>query len=497
MGRVTGEVPDHIDRYQVVERVGKGGMAQVFHARLQGLGGFERDVALKVLLPEYAAEPDFIDMLLDEARIAGAILHPCVLQVLDVGRQSELFYIVMEYVDGSDLRSILKSAPGGRLKPATALHLVGEVLRGLDAVHSAVDRQGKPRRIVHRDVSPANVMVDRSGVVKLGDFGIAHATSRLTRTRNGAVKGKLRYMAPEQVAAQPVDHRADLYSVGIMLCEMVLGPDATEPRRPGAHGPMFVWTRSLGGRSLPADIGDILDRALAVDPNRRYASAAHFHRDVSAALHRRHAGYGGSELAHDLGMMELSAPAETQHTELATDPQTPVPSPFDVSDGDALFSEEQKPTAPFRQITAPFPRSDEPPPLAQPYAPLGDISLRGTPWKKVGIAAAGGAAALLSVVIAVALGTSSSAAPMVATPVAAAAPVALPLPVAKPATGTLSVEGPRGATVMIGSTAYPPAPCRLELPAGQYQVKVRAGRRQRFVTRSVDIQPGRSVLLRI
>ena len=187
-----------IDRYQLVALIGKGGMAQVFHGRLQRIGGFERDVAVKLLLPEYSAEPEFVEMLLDEARIASAICHPCVVQMLDVGREGDQFYLVMEYVDGTDLRSVLRFTEG-RVPEHMALHVVGEVLRGLHAVHTAVDAAGVCRRIVHRDVSPANVLLDRSGAVKLGDFGIARASGRLAKTRHGSIKGKLRYMAPEQL----------------------------------------------------------------------------------------------------------------------------------------------------------------------------------------------------------------------------------------------------------------------------------------------------------
>src|SRR3954463_9721888 len=217
------QMRDRLDRYTLVERIGRGGMAEVFRARVQSLGGFERDVAGKVLLPQFASEPEFVDMLLDEARIAGAIVHPCVVQVLDVGRQGEVFYIVMEYVRGLDLRSIARTVNGGKLPLSLSLYVIGEVLRGLHAVHCAVDDRGQPRKIVHRDVSPANVLVDESGAVKLGDFGIAHASGRLTRTRTGSIKGKSRYMAPEQLTCQPVDHRADLYAVGVTLFEALLG----------------------------------------------------------------------------------------------------------------------------------------------------------------------------------------------------------------------------------------------------------------------------------
>jgi len=301
----TVEHPAEVGRYRIVAPIGKGGMAQVYRARLSGLGGFERDVAVKVLLPEYAAEPDFVDMLLDEARIAAAIDHPAVVQVLDVGRDGELFYLVMEYVDGADLRSRVRATPTGRLPLEPALYVAVEVLRGLEAVHNAVDAEGRPRRIVHRDVSPANVLVSKAGVVKLGDFGIAHATSRLTRTRNGAVKGKLRYMAPEQVQARAVDGRADLYAVGVVLCELLLGPAFCEPRpsqrRLTDLGPTFVWSRARAMREhpgvLPDDVLRILDRALAERPEQRFADAAAFRRELVYALHRRQPGFGAEELA--------------------------------------------------------------------------------------------------------------------------------------------------------------------------------------------------------
>src|SRR5688572_9905924 len=160
---------DTIDRYQIVARLGKGGMAEVFRAKLTGIGGFERDVAVKVLLPSFAAEPEFVEMLLDEARIAGAIDHPNVLQVIDVGRKDDIFYLVMEYVDGKDLRSIAKRVPGGRIPLGMALYVMSEMMRGLQAVHDSVDERGQPRNIIHRDISPGNVLVDRRGYVKLGD----------------------------------------------------------------------------------------------------------------------------------------------------------------------------------------------------------------------------------------------------------------------------------------------------------------------------------------
>src|SRR6059058_999525 len=126
---------ERLDRYQLVERIGRGGMAEVFRARVQSLGGFERDVAIKVLLPQFASESEFVDMLLDEARIAGAIVHPCVVQVLDVGRQGEVFYLVMEYVDGTDLRSIARTVPGAQLPLAITLYIINKILHNLQTIH--------------------------------------------------------------------------------------------------------------------------------------------------------------------------------------------------------------------------------------------------------------------------------------------------------------------------------------------------------------------------
>jgi serine/threonine protein kinase len=535
-----------IDRYQLVECIGRGGMAQVFHARMQGIGGFERDVALKVLLPEFASESDFVGMLLDEARIAGAILHPCVVGVLDVGRSGELFYLVMEYVDGFDLRTLMRRMPGGRLKLPTALYLVSEVLRGLHAVHTAVDRSGVPRKIIHRDVSPANVLIDRAGIVKLGDFGIAHASSRITRTRPGSVKGKLRYMAPEQLVGQPVDHRADLYAIAIVLVEMLLGAEACEAKRMTAFGPVFSWSRARG-QGLPADVLDVLDKALADKPNDRYRDAAAFRRDLAAALHRRAPGYGAEDLARDLDLVTVERAPVSAVTE-RTDPSPPrgnVHDLLDVSDSEPLqlekpierppldatvrarkiapppapsvlseqpivvggsFLDDQKPTAPFHSPLAP-PAPSLPyqpaPAFDTASVPLQSSSLqrlaRTLPWKKIGLVAGGASAAVVAITVAVtmAMGNPSPAAASPA-PVAQA-PIVRPLsPTAKPpATGTLQVSGPAGTGVVIGNTSYPPAPIDIELPPGQYEVKlVRHGRRARTVVRQVVIEAGREIALR-
>ena len=285
-------------------------MAEVFVATLHGASGFTKKYAIKQLLPELSADPDLVQMLLDEARIAGAIDHPNVLQVLDVGRTGEIFYLVMEYVDGKDLRSIAKRIPGGRLPLGMALHAISEMLRGLNAVHTAVDERGKPRNIVHRDISPGNVMVDRRGFVKLGDFGIAHASGRITRTRVGAIKGKSRYMAPEQLQGAALDHRADLYAVGVTLFEAILGDFARESSTPTIYGPMFVWPERMPQGAIPADVEALLRKAVHTAPEMRYRDAEEFRADLDVALHRWAPGYGPDVLARELRRVLGDAPPE-------------------------------------------------------------------------------------------------------------------------------------------------------------------------------------------
>jgi hypothetical protein len=496
------QMRDRLDRYTLVERIGRGGMAEVFRARVQSLGGFERDVAVKVLLPQFANEPEFVDMLLDEARIAGAIVHPCVVQVIDVGRQGEVFYIVMEYVRGFDLRSISRALPGARLPLPMALFIIGEVLRGLHAVHSAVDDRGQPRKIVHRDVSPANVLVDANGAVKLGDFGIAHASGRLTRTRTGSVKGKSRYMAPEQLLAQPVDHRADLYAVGVSLFEALLGDVARESSYATPYGPMFTWPRRLPAELVPPDVAEILRHAVVDDPRARFADAAQFRLAVVTSLSRHAPGYDAETLAGDLSRLGGSggedAGAELgETTDVATELRRARPRL-------ALVDRTPTPPGALRTLasgalttlpagaTNPVPIGARTLPAPEPLYPDGAL-LGPRPSRGLVLAIAGAAATALvvAIVIAVASGGSARVAALPAAAVAAPRVTALPAPHAT--VGILEVSGPEGARPSIGAVVYPPAPCTVELPPGEYDVRLRS--RRHVTVRHVSIEAGHTTSL--
>ncbi|MFW6087329.1 MAG: serine/threonine-protein kinase, partial [Myxococcota bacterium] len=215
-----------LGRYEVLTQLASGGMAAVYVARAQGVAGFERLVAVKVLHPHLAHEDEFISMFLDEARLAARIRHPNVVATLDISdTQGDGFFIVMDYIEGDHMGALLQRAArqGKRLPPGTVGRIIIDALAGLSAAHNLTDEHGEALNMVHRDVSPHNVMVGVDGISRLTDFGVAKAEVRLTSTREGQFKGKLAYMAPEQASTGNADQRSDLFSMGIILWESLTG----------------------------------------------------------------------------------------------------------------------------------------------------------------------------------------------------------------------------------------------------------------------------------
>src|SRR3954470_10503493 len=213
-----------LDRYELIGELASGGMATVFLARLAGVGGFQRFVAIKRRHPHLAGEEEFIEMFLDEARLAARIHHPHVVPILEVGASERGYYLVMEYIEGDTLARLLaRAATSGHKLPATiGTRVVVDMLSGLHAAHELRDEHGNPTELVHRDVSPQNVLVGIDGNTRITDFGVARAASRLSATRAGQLKGKIAYMAPEQAVGDPsVDRRADIFSSGIVLWEVL------------------------------------------------------------------------------------------------------------------------------------------------------------------------------------------------------------------------------------------------------------------------------------
>lgn len=321
--------PDRIGPYEIITRLATGGMAEVFLGRRTGPHGFEKYVAVKRILPELASDRDFLGMFIDEARIGAKLHHPNVVQVFDFGEIDGAPYIVLELVQGSTAGQLLRAAPpaprergdlrdlsedfpvssrvsveaaatpiptnslGPRsvsdavtvapptVSVATALHVALSVLRALAYAHDLRDERGRPLNLVHRDVSPSNVLFDTSGGVKLTDFGIVRFTDMDRRTVTGQVKGKAGYMSPEQVRGEELDARSDLFNVGILLAELLLGEPLFR-----AHGEVEMLLRIRDANidvierspRVPEALRPVLRRALARHREDRYPSAADFAR---------------------------------------------------------------------------------------------------------------------------------------------------------------------------------------------------------------------------
>ena len=217
----TDDAPLVVDRYAIYGAIASGGMATVHLGRLIGTAGFLRTVAIKRLHAHYAHDPEFTSMFLDEARLASRIQHPNVVSTLDVVMSDSELLLVMEYVRGESLSRLVRRAreQNERLPPRVAVAILAGALHGLHAAHEAIDERGSPLGLVHRDMSPQNVLVGTDGIARVLDFGVAKAAGRIHTTRDGDIKGKVLYMAPEQLAAQPLTRTADVYSAGVVLFE--------------------------------------------------------------------------------------------------------------------------------------------------------------------------------------------------------------------------------------------------------------------------------------
>jgi serine/threonine protein kinase len=272
-----------LDRFELIAELATGGMATVYLARLSGVGGFQRFAAIKRLHPHLAREPEFIEMFLDEARLAARIHHPNVVPILEIGTSEHGYYLVMEYVEGDTLgRLLARSAQTGQQLPMNVgLRIVLDALAGLDASHELKDDDGSPLGIVHRDVSPQNVLVGIDGSARLTDFGVARATSRVSTTRSGHLKGKLAYMAPEQArGAKDIDRRADVFAIGIVLWEVMAGrrlfkgEGEADTLHKVLHEPIPAL-HSIAPK-VPPEIDALVIRALDRDRTARFATAAEF-----------------------------------------------------------------------------------------------------------------------------------------------------------------------------------------------------------------------------
>lgn len=289
--------------YIIVRHIGGGGMAQIYLAKTRGLAGFEKHLALKVINPDQAGDERFIQMLIDEAKLTVGLTHVNIAQVFDLGQVEGIYYIAMEFVEGVDVLELVNGlhALGEKVPIEAAAYIARLICSGLHFAHSRTDAQGQPLNIVHRDISPQNILVSRSGEIKVVDFGIAKAAGMQTRTQAGVIKGKVHYMAPEQAQGEKADRRSDIFATGIVLWEtltskMVYSGDnqreLVDRVRQARIPPPSTYRPEI-----PAALDAVVMKALARVKEERFQDAHQFQVALTKFLAAHAPDYGGTHLA--------------------------------------------------------------------------------------------------------------------------------------------------------------------------------------------------------
>ena len=282
---MTGFEPKQFGKYQLLDKIAVGGMAELFRAKLTGAQGFEKLIAIKKILPNLSREENLVTAFIDEAKLAALLHHENIIQIYDFGSMDDQYFIAMEYLFGKDLRTITRTArkKDVALGIENIVYIVSRICAGLDYSHHLKDLQGKPLNIIHRDINPQNILVTYEGQVKIIDFGIAKAANHNTQTRENLIKGKLAYMSPEQANGMQIDRRSDIFSTGIILYELLAN------RRMFTGETMHVLSLVRDAQydppeevipDLPSKLKEILCRCLAKDPNERYQTAGEMQADI-------------------------------------------------------------------------------------------------------------------------------------------------------------------------------------------------------------------------
>lgn len=353
------KLPHRFGRYLLQERIGGGGMASVYRATFSVEGGFEKEVALKVIRGELSEDPAFIRMFLDEARLSGSLGHPNIVQTFDFGQVEGIYYLAMELVRGRTLGAILETLRGNRLRLGTAasLFVAKELARALDYAHRAVGSDGSSLGIVHRDVSPQNVLVSREGHVKLADFGIAKAALRSQVTQPGRVRGKCSYMAPEQARGLEVDARADVFALGAVLWECLVGRRLFDGPSDAAvlleviDKDVAAPSRFIQG--VPPEVDRAVLRLLERDPQQRPTSAVAY-RELSELAFRLARSPEDLDLHHLQQRLASATAAVSQpEIELSTWKSSAEGAfPWAVDpDAETIISDEELALTPPRPLT--------------------------------------------------------------------------------------------------------------------------------------------------
>jgi serine/threonine-protein kinase len=339
-------------KYSVVRKLEAGGMAEVFQAEVESIEGFKKQVAIKRVLPHLSQNRQFIEMFLDEARLSLKFSHANVVQTFSIGTSDNTYFIVMEFIDGVNVRKIMEyyETSGQLMEAAHAAFVINEVCKGLSYAHAMKGHDGKSLGVVHRDVSPPNVLLSKEGEVKIVDFGLAKATSQLESTDPGLIKGKFAYLAPEAAHGLEVDNRADIFAAGTVLWELLTGRrlfkgetdyDTVMNVRDASIPPVTSINPNI-----PPEMDGILGRALERDPSRRYQDAAEFGGELMKMLFSRQMLVTSYDIAKLVKSVQQAEPSEEVSREvdiidrLIEDELARITS---VEDGENPFSDGAKP----------------------------------------------------------------------------------------------------------------------------------------------------------
>ncbi|MBI5538109.1 MAG: protein kinase [Deltaproteobacteria bacterium] len=320
-------------RYRVIEKLASGGMAEVFRAESAGIEGFKKKVAIKRVLGHLSKKQKFISMFLDEARLSAHLSHSNVVQVFDIGMGDNTYFIVMEFVDGADLKAIAENCRKNKREfpLESAVYIATKICEGLSYAHELTDQDGRPFGIVHRDVSPPNVLITKFGEVKIADFGLAKANNQLEKSEPGIIKGKFSYLSPEAATGQEVDSRTDIFAVGIILWELLAGRKLFQGESDYQTVQQVINAKvpslhSINPR-IPAELDTVMRKALARESSERYLTAREFARDLTSLLFKLGIPVGPFDIA--------SLVTETQQARLREKPAGP--SIIDKLIEEALF----------------------------------------------------------------------------------------------------------------------------------------------------------------
>jgi serine/threonine protein kinase len=349
--------------YFLVKLIAVGGMAEIYLARTKGVAGFEKQLALKVIHPDYADDKTFVEMLVNEAKIAVKLNHHNIAQTFDLGRINNCYFISMEFVDGADFFQILRRLTdvNSSLPVEAAVFVAHEALQGLEYAHTKSDENGQPLKIVHRDMSPQNILLSRHGEVKIVDFGIAKAANLTNKTRAGVIKGKLVYMSPEQAWGDPIDQRTDVFSMGIVLYEALTGGSLYLEKNPVKLLEMVrkaeIKPPSSKRREVPGELDAIVMKALQPRPADRFQTAREYAAALAEFLHRTAPGYTDQQLGTLVDTV-LAGGRPKRPTKISAEDQKMVRDDFAVGQHSMIFSAED--------MLASSPVLPPPPPQLQP-----------------------------------------------------------------------------------------------------------------------------------